>query len=145
MPTGTIAYKTATIPQTEVLDLDERLWDHIRLATSFIERQNGYATPQDNASAVVVRRAGGEPVVVVLLDRNALPIPGDPFDVCRRFNLTPRETEVALLLADRMSCREIANRLEMSFHTARCHTEKILAKLGVRSKNDVSVRLGVSQ
>lgn len=145
MPTGTIAYKTATIPQAEVLDLDERLWDHIRLAASFIERQNGYATPQDNASAVVVRRAGSEPVVVVLLDRNAPTIPGGPFDVCRRFNLTPREIEVALLLADRMSCREIANRLEMSFHTARCHTEKILAKLGVRSKNDVSVRLGVSQ
>lgn len=145
MPTGTIAYKTAPVPQAEVLDLDERLWDHIRLATTFIQRQTAYATPQDNASAVVVRRAGGEPVVVVLLDRNALPAAGGPFDVCRRFHLTPRETEVALLLAERMSCREIANRLEMSFNTARCHTEKIMAKLGVRSKNDVSARLGVNQ
>ena len=151
MPPAAMAYKTAHPAQAEVLDIDERLWDHIRLATSFIERQRGPFAPQDPAaSAVVVRRPGGEPVVVVLLDRHS----GlshdasdrlDASDLCHRFNLTPRESEVALLLAKRMSCREIANRLDVSFHTARSHTEKIMMKLGVRSKNDVRIRLGVTQ
>ena len=97
------------------------------------------------ASAVVVRRPGGEPVVVVLLDRQTETLSPDASDLCHRFNLTPRESEVALLLAQRMSCREIANRLAVSFHTARSHTEKIMMKLGVRSKNDVRIRLGVTQ
>lgn len=146
MPTGTIAYKTGHTAQTEVLDIDERLWDHIRLATSFIQRQKDPSEPKDlPASAVMVRRAGGEPVVVVLMDRQSATLHPDASDLCHRFNLTPRESEVALLLAQRMSCREIASRLNMSFNTARSHTEKIMTKLGVRSKNDVRIRLGVRQ
>jgi DNA-binding CsgD family transcriptional regulator len=146
MPPGTMAYKTAHSAQAEVLDIDERLWDHIRLATSFIERQGGVSAPEDQAaSAVVVRRPGSEPVVVVLLDRQTGTLSPDASNLCHRYNLTPRESEVALLLAQRMSCREIANRLDVSFHTARSHTEKIMMKLGVRSKNDVRIRLGVTQ
>jgi DNA-binding CsgD family transcriptional regulator len=146
MPPATMAYKTAHPAQAEVLDIDEGLWDHIRLATSFIERQRGPSAPQDPAaSAVVVRRPGGQPVVVVLLDRQTETLSPDASDLCHRFNLTPRESEVALLLAQRMSCREIANRLDVSFHTARSHTEKIMMKLGVRSKNDVRIRLGATQ
>jgi DNA-binding CsgD family transcriptional regulator len=146
MPTATMAYKSAPSALAEVLDVDERLWDHIRLATSFIERRRGPAAPQDSpASAVMVRRPGGEPVVVVLLDRVSGTLTPDVSDLCRRFNLTPRESEVALLLSQRMSCREIANRLDMSFHTARSHTERIMMKLGVRSKNDVRIRLGAAK
>lgn len=145
MPTGTIAYKSAPPAQAETLELDERLWDHIRLATSVIDRQSGSPKPRDNASVVLVQHPGGEPVVVVLFDRNAPALSADQLDLCHRFNLTPRESDVAVLLAQRMSCREIANRLNMSFHTARCHTEKIMLKLRVRSKNDVRVRLGVAK
>ena len=146
MPTAAMAYKTGPITHTEVLDIDEGLWDQIRLATSFIERQGTRSAPQGSpASAVVVRRPGGEPVVVVLVDRKAQTFTPDASDLCRRYNLTPRETEVALLLAQRMSCREIANRLEITFHTARCYTERIMQKLGVRSKNDVRDRLGAAK
>jgi DNA-binding CsgD family transcriptional regulator len=145
MPSGAVAYKDAPAAQAEALDLNERLWDHIRLATSFVDRQRGLAAYTRNPpSAVVVRKAGEQAVVIVLVDRLAPP-PSDPVELCRSFGLTPRETDVALLLAERMSCREIANRLNMSFHTARCHTERILVKLSVRSKNDVSARLGVGQ
>ena len=144
MPTGTIAYKPVLTTQTEVLDIDEGLWDHIRLATSFIETRGGGPARRDQAaSAVMIRSGGGAPVVVVLMDRQAPQMPADQNDLCERFNLTPRESEVALLLAQRMSCREIANRLNMTFNTARCHTERIMAKLEVRSKNDVRTRLGV--
>jgi DNA-binding CsgD family transcriptional regulator len=145
MPSGAVAYKDAPTAQAEALDLNERLWDHIRVATSFVDRQRGPAAyTRNRPSAVVVRKAGEQAVVIVLVDR-LVPAASEPADLCRSFGLTPRETDVALLLAERMSCREIADRLNMSFHTARCHTERILVKLSVRSKNDVSARLGVGQ
>lgn len=142
MPTGAVAYKDATTAHAEALDLTESLWDHIRVATSFVDRQRANpASAWNPASAVVVRRAGEQAVVIVLVERPA----ADPAAICRGLGLTPRETDVALLLAERQSCREIAVRLSMSFHTARCHTERILVKLGVRSKHDVRARLGVGQ
>jgi DNA-binding CsgD family transcriptional regulator len=51
-----------------------------------------------------------------------------------RFRLTSREAEVALLLAQGYSNAELARRLGISPHTARHHTESVLAKLGVRSR-----------
>jgi DNA-binding CsgD family transcriptional regulator len=51
--------------------------------------------------------------------------------------LTPREFEVAFLLASRRSNREIADTLHMSPSTAKRHTENILLKLGLRSRREV--------
>src|ERR671928_1653572 len=48
-----------------------------------------------------------------------------------RYGLTPREAAVARLLAHRHSTAEIARALGISVHTARHHTESVLAKLGV--------------
>ena len=59
-----------------------------------------------------------------------------------RLGLTPREAEVAGLLARRLTSREIADRLSISPHTVRRHTERVLAKLGVRSRRDVEDVLG---
>ena len=53
-------------------------------------------------------------------------------DVAGRLGLTPRQAEVAVLLADRMSNREIAAALAVSVHTARHHVEAVLDRLGVR-------------
>jgi DNA-binding NarL/FixJ family response regulator len=55
-------------------------------------------------------------------------------DVRQRYHLTPREWEVAVLLADGRSNVEVAAALGISAHTARHHTESVLAKLGVRSR-----------
>lgn len=57
------------------------------------------------------------------------------------FGLTRREAEVALLLRSRMTNREIAVRLGMSEHTARHHTENILAKLGVSNRREIEARV----
>jgi DNA-binding CsgD family transcriptional regulator len=56
--------------------------------------------------------------------------------------LTPRESQVAAALVDGESNRQIAARLGVSEHTARRHTERILRKLGVRSRFAVAQRLG---
>ena len=54
-----------------------------------------------------------------------------------RFGLTPQEARVAILLADQRSNREIADRLGVSVHTARHHTERVLSKLQIHSRYDV--------
>ena len=140
MPPAAIAYKQTHASQAEPIGMDEPLWQHIRTATSVVERLHAGRPQTGDASAVVVRPAGGEPIVVVFVDRQTGALPG-PEDLCRRFNLTRREAEVALLLAERMSCREIAERLFIGFYTARSHTEKVMEKLGVRSKHAVRARI----
>lgn len=58
-----------------------------------------------------------------------------------RFGLTPREAEVALLLAERLDNRAIAEHLSISPHTARRHTESVLRGLGAASRAAVAIRL----
>jgi DNA-binding NarL/FixJ family response regulator len=51
-----------------------------------------------------------------------------------KFNLTPRECQVAILLAGGASNATIAEALSISEHTARHHTRSILLKLGLHSR-----------
>ena len=55
-----------------------------------------------------------------------------------RFGLTRREASVAALLVTRRSSLEIACALGISPHTARHHVERVLGKLGIRSRGDVA-------
>ena len=48
-------------------------------------------------------------------------------------NLTPREREVLLLVADGSDQKEVAARLSISPKTVGSHLERIFTKLGVRS------------
>lgn len=144
MPSGAVAYKQPAKTYAEPLPVDGRLLDHIRAATLLFERMHAGRPTPVAPSAVVVRPPDGDPVVVVLVDRQAGVLPAAS-ELCRRFDLTPRESEVALLLADRLSCREIAGRLGTSFHTARSHTERVLDKLGIRSKKEVRNCLSASR
>jgi len=58
--------------------------------------------------------------------------------------LTPREREVALLIADGLTNLELARRLYISPKTAAVHVSSILRKLGVGSRTAVAVALGVA-
>jgi DNA-binding NarL/FixJ family response regulator len=49
-------------------------------------------------------------------------------------SLTRREREVAMLLAEGLSNREIADRLVISLRTAETHVDHILGKLGLTSR-----------
>lgn len=62
-------------------------------------------------------------------------------DIEARFGLTPREAEVALLLAEGLHNRRIAERLSISPHTARRHTEAVLKRLRIGSRAAVAVTL----
>ncbi|HZG05527.1 MAG TPA: response regulator transcription factor [Streptomyces sp.] len=48
--------------------------------------------------------------------------------------LTPRERETLLLLAEGVGTREIGERLGVAYNTARNHVQRVLEKLGARSK-----------
>jgi DNA-binding NarL/FixJ family response regulator len=55
-------------------------------------------------------------------------------EVTGRRPLTPRELEILTLLAEGFIQREIAEQLEISSKTVATHIERILGKLGVRSR-----------
>lgn len=71
--------------------------------------------------------------VLVSLDRVAFQVPA-PDSIRARYGLTVRELQVASLLMHRLTNAEIARMLSISPHTARHHTENVLAKVGVRSR-----------
>ena len=50
-----------------------------------------------------------------------------------QFGLTPREVEIAVLLTDGLSYREIAEQLNISFHTVNSHVNAIRSKTGLSS------------
>ena len=58
-----------------------------------------------------------------------------------RHHLTPREIEVARLVAQGLSNEELAERLQVSFFTARNHVERLLSKLGAGSRSRVGAML----
>ena len=53
--------------------------------------------------------------------------------------LTPREIEILQAMAEGLAPEQIVERLGMSRHTLRTHTQNILTKLGVHSKTDAVV------
>ncbi|HXT17369.1 MAG TPA: helix-turn-helix transcriptional regulator [Gemmatimonadaceae bacterium] len=59
--------------------------------------------------------------------------------------LTARERQVARELARGHSNQQIAGALGLSVHTVRRHTERVLRKLGVRSRHAVAERLRAGQ
>ncbi len=57
------------------------------------------------------------------------------------FGLTQREQEIALLLSERLTMPEIADRLFISPRTVEKHAENIYAKLGIRRKQELGGHL----
>jgi DNA-binding NarL/FixJ family response regulator len=60
-------------------------------------------------------------------------------DDARAEPLTPREREVAALVAEGLTNREIAQRLYLSERTAQNHVQHILTKLGLPNRGQIAV------
>ncbi len=58
---------------------------------------------------------------------------GEPLDA-----LTPRQQEVALLVAQGLTNRQVAAELTLSEHTVATHVRGILKKLGVQSRTELA-------
>lgn len=91
----------------------------------------------------LVRQRSGQTVAVVIVQ----PQPYDrlaPRANQRSERLTEREQEVAHLLAAGKSTKQVAAALAISPHTARHHTERVYAKLGLRSRVALALALASS-
>ncbi|MGD9571183.1 MAG: LuxR C-terminal-related transcriptional regulator [Thermoleophilia bacterium] len=109
-----------------------------------------FALPDDGAEAQLSALAAGasgcllptwtrEAVVEALLD--ALGVAGAPARPSRRGarpdTLTEQERVVLRLMRQRLTYKEIAQRLGVSWHTVRTHAQSILRKSGVHSRRDL--------
>ena len=81
-----------------------------------------------------VRTSEGPVAVIVVAPLAPLPAADD---LRRRFHLTPKEAEVALLMCEGRSNKEVAQRLHFKPKSAEKHAAKVLAKVGVGSRKDV--------
>ncbi len=84
--------------------------------------------------------AGSAAVLVALERVGPAPAPDDA-TLRARFGLTPREIQVTRLLAAGRRNDDVAASLQISPHTARRHTERVLAKLGATSRAAVGALL----
>lgn len=84
---------------------------------------------------------GEAPVTILVVVRPVVPSLPDDSELRERYGLTPRQAEVALLLARGHSNREIADRLAISPHTARHHAQTVLEKTGAPSRKALALHL----
>ena len=120
------AISSSTTPAASPVDINDALREKIDAALG---------EPIRVDTAIVIKDETPQPhIVVVVVERRRLP--GDQ-ELQRYFSLTPRESEVARLLVDRLSDEEISRRLDIRLNTARCHSNRVLGKLGLHSRNDV--------
>lgn len=66
-------------------------------------------------------------------------------DLRRRHDLTRREAQVALLMAERLRYKEIARELGIRPNTVRRHSTMVLRKLGVHRREDVASQIGTGR
>ena len=103
----------------------EALWGMPGVVLVSLEREAVVSSPVDAPGPIVRDLAAG-----------ALPLAA-----LAALGFTTRETEVAQLLARRLSNAELAAALGVSVHTARHHTERVMQKLGVQKRRDVVTAL----
>lgn len=96
----------------------------------------GFAQYRVRATAVEEGVLGPRMMVLVSVARNAAR-PMSDTQLRERFGLTPRETEVARLLARGLRNGDVARELGVSEHTARHHTERVFQKMSVRTRSQV--------
>lgn len=82
---------------------------------------------------------GAERTIVVTVRFTAAEPPAA--DLVAKYRLTPREVEIAHLIAEGDSNQGIADRLQLSVRTVHHHAERVLRKLGVRGRAGVASRI----
>lgn len=132
------------------LDISDLL-AQISIPTLVVHREDDRAAPLAQARELAAGIEGAE--LVVLPGRSHLPFAGDAHELVttiRRFlglhtprrgphELTPRQREVAALVSDGLTNREIATRLDIDERSAEGHVERIRDRLGFRSRAQIAV------
>ena len=98
------------------------------------------ATAASSYELVTLPRGERDENVPLLVTQTRLRLP-EPEHLAARYALTARQAQVALLLAEGLTDKQVAARLGTSVNTARRHAEGLLRKLGVRTRAAVALRL----
>jgi DNA-binding CsgD family transcriptional regulator len=69
------------------------------------------------------------------------PSEGEWESVCASLRLSPRESQIARWILEDETERTIANRLGISSHTVHARLQRLYRKVGVRSREQLIVRL----
>jgi DNA-binding response OmpR family regulator len=91
--------------------------------------------------SALLRRATAKAVPVASGNGREAPTTLSDDELRDRFGLTARQIAVTRLLGEGFSNQEIAERLSVSYFTARNHTEQVLSKLGVSTRAAVGAIL----
>jgi pimeloyl-ACP methyl ester carboxylesterase len=157
--------RAASSPQTAVallelayrLDVSEPL-PRVQAPTLVLHRDQDRAAPRSQSRLLAERIPGAQRIE--LPGRSHLPAMGDSravIDQVRRFlglrrlraaapiGLTARQAEVAALVAQGMTNREIAERLHISERSAESHLERIRLRLGLRSRSQLAAWYAAAQ
>jgi pimeloyl-ACP methyl ester carboxylesterase/DNA-binding CsgD family transcriptional regulator len=144
--------ETAVEMLTLAYELDVRpALAHVKAPTLVLHRRGDRAAPIDGGRELATGIPGAE--FVELEGRSHLPAIGDAqavVDEVRRFlglrrlrrdvptGLTARQTEVAALVAEGLTNRDLADRLHITERSAESHLERIRLRLGFRSRSQVA-------
>lgn len=128
---GRIRLETGSAPATPIAD------DLARVAGRV--GASGLAIPEGDAPSADAALAALRAAAVRLAGEQRTRSRGD--DLLRAFGLTPRESQVARLLAVRRTDPEIAAELSISVRTVATHVSAVLRKLSVKSRREVAATL----
>jgi len=117
-----------------VLSDDTPPWEALRSGARAVLPQD--APPVQIVAAVLAAAAG---LAVVPADESLAVFPNSRAEEATE-PLTPREIEVIEMLAEGMSNKAIAHRLEISEHTAKFHVNSILTKLHAGTRTEAVMR-----
>ena len=122
-------------------DLDEYVYDALRAGASGFLLKDVTAERLFDAVRVI---AAGDALLAPRVTRRligefARRPPANPAPLAALEELTPRETEVLMLVAEGLSNPEIAARLVVTDETVKTHVSRILSKLGLRDRTQAVV------
>ncbi|AQA22718.1 bacterial regulatory, luxR family protein [Rhodococcus sp. MTM3W5.2] len=145
---STAATARALLAMSYELDVSDLL-AQVRAPTLVVHRAHDRAAPVEQAAALADGIAGAQ--LMVLPGRSHLPYVGDAdalVATVRRFlglratrgarTLTPRQREVAALISEGCTNRELAARLGIDERSAEGHVERIRLRLGFRSRAQIA-------
>ncbi len=117
----------AAVDLTRYAELVARVRHQLREDTFSIAWREGRALPIDEAMDLALR------------DDTSSRTASDPADIDGVGALSPRERDVAQLIAGGSSNREIADALVVSVKTVETHIQHIFRKLNVKGRSEVAV------
>lgn len=116
----------------EIRRVDEGL--RPRLTATELDRFAHELRPDAEARIEIERAPDGDPVIIVRAVKRVFAPAAEHAPLA---SLTPRERDVAHLVARGMTNAEIARALGIRFGTVKDHVHKILRKLGLRSRQAI--------